>query len=74
MADWPLQYAIRPSVRGNDKFHRDSIIQTVAGVVGPEHRVDLKNYDAVILVDVIQVSHDIRGFRSTRSYPGLHLK
>ncbi|RMJ23341.1 THUMP domain protein [Aspergillus sp. HF37] len=48
------KYAIRPSVRGNDKFHRDSIIQTVAGVVGPEHRVDLKNYDAVILVDVIQ--------------------
>lgn len=51
-----LQYAIRPAVRGNEKFKRDAIIKTVADVVGPEHPVDLKNYDLMILVDVVQVS------------------
>ncbi|KAL3453777.1 hypothetical protein BJX65DRAFT_76719 [Aspergillus insuetus] len=50
----PMKYAIRPSVRGNKKFNRDTIIKTVADVVGPEHPVDLKNYDLVILVDVVQ--------------------
>jgi tRNA acetyltransferase TAN1 len=49
-----FQYAIRTSVRGNKKFSRDTIIKTVADVVGPEHPVDLKNYDLVILVDVVQ--------------------
>ncbi|EPS29922.1 hypothetical protein PDE_04872 [Penicillium oxalicum 114-2] len=50
----PKTYAIRPSVRGNNKFHRDSIIKTVADVVGKEHPVNLKNYDHMILVDVCQ--------------------
>lgn len=50
------KYAIRPSIRGNKKFSRDTIIKTVADLVGPEHPVDLKNYDLAILVDVVQVS------------------
>ncbi|KAL4924308.1 THUMP domain-containing protein [Aspergillus undulatus] len=50
----PKKYAIRPSLRGNKKFGRDAIIKTVADLVGPEHPVDLKNYDLVILVDVVQ--------------------
>ncbi|KAJ5174426.1 uncharacterized protein N7482_000303 [Penicillium canariense] len=50
----PKKYAIRPSVRGNNKFNRDSIIKTVADIVGPEHPVNLKNYDQIILVDVSQ--------------------
>ncbi|CEJ56333.1 hypothetical protein PMG11_02541 [Penicillium brasilianum] len=50
----PKKYAIRPSVRGNNKFHRDSIIKTVADIVGKEHPVNLKNYDKMILVDVCQ--------------------
>jgi tRNA acetyltransferase TAN1 len=50
------QYAIRPSVRSNEKFSRDVIIKTVADAVGAEHKVDLTNYDLVILVDVVQVS------------------
>lgn len=49
------QYAIRPNVRGNKQLGRDIIIKTVADVVGPDHSVDLKNYDLLILVDVIQV-------------------
>lgn len=44
-------------MRGNSKFNRDLIIKTVADVVGPEHPVDLKDYDVVILVDVVQVSY-----------------
>ncbi|KAJ5390204.1 uncharacterized protein N7496_001272 [Penicillium cataractarum] len=47
-------YAIRPSVRGNNKFNRDTIIKTVADIVGKEHPVNLKNYDKMILVDVCQ--------------------
>ncbi|KAL4743445.1 hypothetical protein BDV11DRAFT_110120 [Aspergillus similis] len=50
----PKKYAIRPSVRGNKKFDRNTIIKTVADIVGPEHPVDLKNYDLIILVDVVQ--------------------
>ncbi|KAJ5683752.1 uncharacterized protein N7477_000097, partial [Penicillium maclennaniae] len=47
-------YAIRPTIRGNNKFKRDEVIKTVADAVGPEHPVDLKNYDLMILVDVVQ--------------------
>ncbi|KAJ5721780.1 uncharacterized protein N7483_009714 [Penicillium malachiteum] len=50
----PKKYAIRPTVRGNSKINRDTIIKTVADAVGPEHPVDLKNYDLTILVDVVQ--------------------
>ncbi|CAG8886901.1 unnamed protein product [Penicillium egyptiacum] len=52
----PKTYAIRPTVRGNSKLSRDVIIKTVADVVGPEHPVNLTNYDLMILVDVAQVS------------------
>ncbi|OQD85712.1 hypothetical protein PENANT_c009G08706 [Penicillium antarcticum] len=50
----PKTYAIRPTVRGNHKLNRDIIIKTVADAVGPEHPVNLKNYDLIILVDVVQ--------------------
>ncbi|KAJ5793646.1 hypothetical protein N7457_000245 [Penicillium paradoxum] len=50
----PKTYAIRPTVRGNSKLNRDIIIKVVADVVGPEHPVNLKNYDLMILVDVAQ--------------------
>ncbi|KAL2831058.1 THUMP domain protein [Aspergillus cavernicola] len=50
----PKKYAIRPVERGNKRFGRDVIIKTVADVVGPEHPVDLKNYDLIILVVVVQ--------------------
>ncbi|KAE8353570.1 hypothetical protein BDV28DRAFT_132857 [Aspergillus coremiiformis] len=50
----PKKFAIRPAIRSNTKFDRDSVIKTVASVVGPGHSVDLKNYDLVILVDVIK--------------------
>ncbi|KAG0155185.1 hypothetical protein PDIDSM_759 [Penicillium digitatum] len=50
----PKTYAIRPTVRGNSKLNRDVIIKTVADAVGPEHPVNLTNYDLMILVDVAQ--------------------
>ncbi|KAL4786190.1 hypothetical protein BJX76DRAFT_355421 [Aspergillus varians] len=50
----PKKYAIRPSVRGHKKFSRDVIIKKLADIVGPEHPVDLTNYDLIILVDVVQ--------------------
>ncbi|CAI7635705.1 unnamed protein product [Penicillium glandicola] len=51
----PLKtYAIRPTVRGNSKLNRDIIIKVVADAVGPEHPVNLTNYDLMILVDVAQ--------------------
>lgn len=43
-------------MRGNSKLSRDVIIKVVADAVGPEHPVNLKNYDHMILVDVAQVS------------------
>lgn len=57
-----LQYAIRPTLRSNRKFNRDTVIKTVADIVGPEHSVDLKNYDLIILVDVIQVRFSLQRF------------
>lgn len=42
-------------MRSNQKFDRDNLIKTIASVVGPEHSVDLKNYDLIILVDIIKV-------------------
>lgn len=35
---------------------RDDVIKQVATVVGDKHRVDLKNYDLLILVEIYQVS------------------
>ena len=58
-------------MRGNHKLNRDIIIKTVADVVGPEHPVNLKNYDLIILVDVVQVSAEKSFPLSTaRTYQG----
>jgi len=50
----PRKFAIRPSIRSNNIIKRDHLIKTIADVVGPEHKVDLTNYDLMILVDVFQ--------------------
>ncbi|CAG5149011.1 uncharacterized protein ALTATR162_LOCUS2283 [Alternaria atra] len=46
------KFAIRPSIRNNKEFLRDGVINTIAAVVGPGHKVDLKNYDLLILVEI----------------------
>jgi tRNA acetyltransferase TAN1 len=43
---------------------RDDVIKQVATAVGDKHRVDLKNYDLLILVEIYQVSGEgIRGVK-----------
>ncbi|CAN9086881.1 unnamed protein product [Alternaria sp. RS040] len=46
------KFAIRPSIRNNKEFLRDGVINTIAAAVGPGHKVDLKNYDLLILVEI----------------------
>ncbi|KAF2018471.1 hypothetical protein BU24DRAFT_432833 [Aaosphaeria arxii CBS 175.79] len=48
------KFAIRTSIRNNKEFTRDKLIKKVAAAVGPGHKVDLSNYDLLILVEVYQ--------------------
>ncbi|KAF4556319.1 tRNA acetyltransferase TAN1-like protein [Elsinoe fawcettii] len=50
----PKKFAIRPTIRNHNKLNRDTIIKKVASLVGSKHSVDLKNYDALILVNVLK--------------------
>lgn len=52
------QYAIRPTIRNHSTLKRDEIIDTVATCVGPNHIVDLKNYDLLILVDFYKAQYN----------------
>ena len=58
-----VKFAIRPSIRNNKEFTRDEIIKTVAAAVGPGHKVDLRGYDHLILVEVYQVRYSILDMR-----------
>ncbi|KAF2211171.1 hypothetical protein CERZMDRAFT_98902 [Cercospora zeae-maydis SCOH1-5] len=58
-------FAIRPTIRNHNILTRDSIIKQVASLVGEGHKVDLKNYELLIIVEVYQhicgvsvVNHD----------------
>ena len=50
------KYAIRPTIRNNSKLDRDKVIRTVAarieGLGQGRHKVDLKGYEKLVLVDV----------------------
>jgi tRNA acetyltransferase TAN1 len=50
----PCKFAIRPTIRNNNKINRDELIRTVADRVTSlgKHTVDLKGYDKLVLVDV----------------------
>lgn len=51
-----VKFAIKPTVRNNDKLNRDMIIKLVAGKVQEfgqnKHKVDLKGYERGVLVEV----------------------
>ncbi|KAG4303683.1 hypothetical protein PCANB_000024 [Pneumocystis canis] len=47
-------FAIRPNIRNHTKMTREQIIKTVAPIVGIKHKVDLKNYDLLIMVEVFK--------------------
>ncbi|KAI8939410.1 hypothetical protein NX059_003192 [Plenodomus lindquistii] len=46
------KFAIRPSIRNNKDLKRDGVIKSVAAAVGSGHKVDLKDYDLLILVEI----------------------
>lgn len=50
-----MQFAIRPSIRNHNQLSRDTVIKTVAAAVGSGHKVDLKDFDLLILVDIYKV-------------------
>jgi adenylyl- and sulfurtransferase ThiI len=50
-----LQFAVRPNMRNHNTMKRDAIIKMVAGLVGQPHKVDLKNYDLLITIEIYQV-------------------
>lgn len=50
-----LQFAIRPTSRNHTTLDRDQIINIVASAVGAPHKVDLTNYDKLILVEAFKV-------------------
>lgn len=54
------QFAIRVNIRNHDVLKRDDIIRQVASVVGPGHKVDLKNYDLLILIELYKVCPSFR--------------
>ncbi|KAF6235588.1 hypothetical protein HO173_006271 [Letharia columbiana] len=47
-----LKFAIRPTRRNHNIMKRDDIIKQIAKAVGGDHKVDLKGYNRLILVDV----------------------
>jgi tRNA acetyltransferase TAN1 len=51
------QYAIRPTMRLFDKIKSIQVINNIAGIIAPEHTVNLKEPDWVILVEIFQVRY-----------------
>ncbi|KAF3927396.1 hypothetical protein ABW21_db0205536 [Orbilia brochopaga] len=49
-----VKFAIRPNLRDHNVMNRDEIIKTVARTVGAEHKVDLKNYELLVIVEVFR--------------------
>ncbi|KAJ9650204.1 hypothetical protein H2198_010478 [Neophaeococcomyces mojaviensis] len=51
-----IKFAIRPTIRNNDKLDRDQVIKTVAAKIQEvgesKHKVDLKQFEKAVLVDV----------------------
>lgn len=65
------KFAIRPNLRNHKVLTRDAVIQQVASIVGPGHKVDLKNYDVLILVEIYKVIANC--FAVTRRLPKHHI-
>ncbi|KAM0247382.1 hypothetical protein ACHAQJ_009846 [Trichoderma viride] len=50
----PGQYAIRHTMRNHTILKSEAVIKMIAGMVKPEHKVNLKTPDKVILVEIFQ--------------------
>lgn len=49
------QYAIRHTMRNHTILKSEAVIKMIAGMVKPEHKVNLRTPDKVILVEIFQV-------------------
>lgn len=49
------QYAIRHTMRNHSVLESQAVIKMIAGMIKPEHKVNLKSPDKVILVEIFQV-------------------
>ena len=49
------QYAIRPTLRAHSTLKRGDVINKVASLIAPRHKVNLTAPDKVILIDIFQV-------------------
>lgn len=57
LTDSQMQFAIQTTIRNHDKaLSRGQIIEQIANLVGKGHPVDLKGYEALILVEVYKAS------------------
>ncbi|KAI1751108.1 hypothetical protein F4782DRAFT_506895 [Xylaria castorea] len=52
--DSACSYAIRPTLRSHTTLKRSMIIEKVANMISKRHRVDLKNPDKVIIIEIFQ--------------------
>ncbi|OTA03539.1 hypothetical protein A9Z42_0040020 [Trichoderma parareesei] len=48
-------YAIRHTIRNHTALESQAVIKMIAGMIKPEHKVNLKNPDKVILVEIFQL-------------------
>ncbi|KAK5625554.1 hypothetical protein RRF57_001270 [Xylaria bambusicola] len=48
------QYAIRPTLRAHSTLKRTEVIDKVANMISKRHKVDLKNPDKVIIIEIFQ--------------------
>lgn len=51
----PGQYAIRHTMRNHTILKSEAVIKMIASMVKPEHKVNLRTPDKVILVEIFQV-------------------
>ncbi|EHK23247.1 uncharacterized protein TRIVIDRAFT_220521 [Trichoderma virens Gv29-8] len=51
----PFTYAIRHTMRNHSILESQAVIKMVAGMIKPEHKVNLKNPNKVILVEIFQM-------------------
>ncbi|KAI0864688.1 hypothetical protein F4860DRAFT_463152 [Xylaria cubensis] len=52
--DGACSYAIRPTLRAHTTLKRSEIIDKVAKMISKRHKVDLKNPDKVIIIEIFQ--------------------
>ncbi|WBW70967.1 tRNA acetyltransferase Tan1 [Schizosaccharomyces osmophilus] len=63
-----LKFAVQATIRNHSVIKKDDIYRSIAKCVGHDHKVDLKNYDLLI---VVQVFKNIIGMSVVKDYEQL---